>query len=67
MQDDQNTNKFTSIPIIYFGENHQLILDDVVLKQILLGDDLKDRNVVVVSVMGAFQVGKSFLLNFFFF
>lgn len=41
----------------------ELQLDSV--KRILEADEIKDRNVVVVSVSGAFRKGKSFLLNFF--
>lgn len=53
------------IPIILAEESHQFILDEEALEDILLKDDIKDRNVVVVSVAGAFRKGKSFLLDFF--
>lgn len=53
------------IPIVLAEENHQFILDEEALEDILLKDDIKDRNVVVVSVAGAFRKGKSFLLDFF--
>ncbi|XP_037032195.1 atlastin-like [Bradysia coprophila] len=45
--------------------NHkfQYELDD--LKSVLLADNIKDRQIVIVSVAGAFRKGKSFLLNFF--
>ncbi|MEQ2219048.1 putative RING-H2 finger protein [Xenoophorus captivus] len=39
-------------------------LDAGALQRILLQDHLKDLNVVVVSVAGAFRKGKSFLLDF---
>ncbi|XP_047207481.1 atlastin-2 isoform X2 [Girardinichthys multiradiatus] len=39
-------------------------LDAAALQRILLQDHLKDLNVVVVSVAGAFRKGKSFLLDF---
>lgn len=53
------------IPIVLAEENHQFILDEAALEEILLKDEVKDRNVVVVSVAGAFRKGKSFLLDFF--
>ncbi|XP_021173410.2 atlastin-2 isoform X1 [Fundulus heteroclitus] len=39
-------------------------LDIAALEKILLQDHLKDLNVVVVSVAGAFRKGKSFILDF---
>ncbi|XP_043991568.1 atlastin-2-like isoform X3 [Gambusia affinis] len=39
-------------------------LDAAALEKILLQDHVKDLNVVVVSVAGAFRKGKSFLLDF---
>lgn len=53
------------VPIVLAEENHQFVLDEEALEKILLKDDIKDRNVVVVSVAGAFRKGKSFLLDFF--
>lgn len=43
-------------------EGFDLDLDS--LKRILLANDVKDKPVVVVSIVGAFRQGKSFLMNF---
>jgi len=63
VQDSANYGK--PIPIVLAEECHQFILDEEALEDVLLKDDIKDRNVVVVSVAGAFRKGKSFLLDFF--
>lgn len=47
-------------------ENSSLKLQNLeTLRKILESDDLKDHQVVVISIAGAFRQGKSFLLNFF--
>ena len=43
----------------------ELIFDRDTLKNMLLHDEVKDRKIVVVSIMGALKKGKSFLLNYF--
>lgn len=45
--------------------NHTFQLELNELKNILENDNIKDRNIVVVSIAGALRQGKSFLLNFF--
>lgn len=66
MENVQNTlGHGKPIRIVLAEENHQFILDEAALEEILLKDEIKDRNVVVVSVAGAFRKGKSFLLDFF--
>ncbi|XP_056902926.1 atlastin-2 isoform X2 [Takifugu flavidus] len=45
-------------------DEHSFELDSAALEKILLQDHVKDLNVVVVSVAGAFRKGKSFLLDF---
>ncbi|XP_069000521.1 atlastin-2 isoform X1 [Embiotoca jacksoni] len=45
-------------------DEHSFELDEAALEKILLQDHVKDLNVVVVSVAGAFRKGKSFLLDF---
>ncbi|TSK20062.1 Atlastin-2 [Bagarius yarrelli] len=45
-------------------DEHQFSLDEQALERILLQEHVRDLNVVVVSVAGAFRKGKSFLLDF---
>ncbi|XP_061086909.1 atlastin-2 isoform X1 [Conger conger] len=45
-------------------DEHDFELDERALEQILLQEHVRDLNVVVVSVAGAFRKGKSFLLDF---
>lgn len=61
-----SANLNTAAPIqIVAPVNHTFHLKADVLKTLLESDELKDRQVVVVSIAGVFRQGKSFLLNFF--
>ena len=53
------------IQVVAASQDHQFTLNEEALEEILLNPDVKDKNVVVVSVAGAFRKGKSFLLDFF--
>lgn len=44
--------------------NHEFKLQLGKLDDILKADEIKDRNVVIISIAGALRKGKSFLLNF---
>ena len=46
-------------------EAHTFRLSDEDLTRIILQENVKNRDVVIVSVAGAFRKGKSFLLDFF--
>uniref|UniRef100_A0A672QP49 Atlastin-2-like n=1 Tax=Sinocyclocheilus grahami TaxID=75366 RepID=A0A672QP49_SINGR len=50
--------------VIANEDDHKFELDATALEKILMQEHLKDLNVVVVSVAGAFRKGKSFLLDF---
>lgn len=54
-----------AVPIVLSTNEHTFELDEKALASIVCRDDIKDRDVVIVSVAGAFRKGKSFLLNFF--
>ncbi|KAM9832741.1 atlastin-3-like isoform X2 [Syngnathus typhle] len=45
-------------------EDHSFTLDEEALERVLLTPTVRDKNVVVLSVAGAFRKGKSFLLDF---
>lgn len=45
-------------------EDHSFDLDTEALSRILLAPEVREKNVVVLSVAGAFRKGKSFLLDF---
>lgn len=50
--------------VLVHKEAHSFELDEKALRQVLLQDAVRDLDVVVVSVAGAFRKGKSFLLDF---
>ena len=50
--------------VVAHEDDHDFELDEVALERILLQEHVRDLNVVVVSVAGAFRKGKSFLLDF---
>ncbi|XP_076014874.1 atlastin-2-like [Genypterus blacodes] len=50
--------------VLAHEDEHSFQLDAAALEKVLLQDHVKDLNVVVVSVAGAFRKGKSFLLDF---
>ncbi|XP_045460885.1 atlastin isoform X1 [Harmonia axyridis] len=63
--DNFETFRPHAIPIVLANDDHTFCLDEEALSKILMQDGVKDRNVVVISVAGAFRHGKSFLLDFF--
>lgn len=55
-----------AIQIVQVNEEaHTFRLSEEDLTRIILQDNIKNRDVVIVSVAGAFRKGKSFLLDFF--
>ena len=53
------------VQVVVATDDHSFDLDEEALTEILLDERVRDKNVVVVSVAGAFRKGKSFLLDFF--
>ncbi|XP_051945857.1 atlastin-2 [Xyrauchen texanus] len=64
-EDDLVPEGARPIQIVLASEDdHKFELDDVALEKILMQEHVRDLNVVVLSVAGAFRKGKSFLLDF---
>lgn len=51
--------------VVELTNEHTYRFNEAALERILLRDDIKDLPVVVVSVVGAYRGGKSFMLDFF--
>ncbi|XP_066595356.1 atlastin isoform X1 [Prorops nasuta] len=62
---ESSINVGQPVQVVLAHSDHTFELDENALAEILLAPEVKDRNVVVVSVAGAFRKGKSFLLDFF--
>lgn len=50
--------------VLLVKDDHTFELDEVALSCILLAEEVRDREVVAISVAGAFRKGKSFLMDF---
>ncbi|XP_077352402.1 atlastin-2-like isoform X2 [Festucalex cinctus] len=62
---DEEDEKARPVQILLANEDeHSFELDAAALEKILLQEHVRDLDVVVVSVAGAFRKGKSFLLDF---
>ncbi|KAJ0175922.1 hypothetical protein K1T71_008096 [Dendrolimus kikuchii] len=51
--------------MLNISKDHKYSLNEAGLKELLQRDDVKDLPVVVVTVAGAYRMGKSFLLDYF--
>lgn len=52
-----------AVQIIRPTNNHSFELQLEEINRIFQADDIKDRDIVVISIVGAKRTGKSFLLN----
>uniref|UniRef100_A0A3B5R8S1 Atlastin GTPase 1 n=1 Tax=Xiphophorus maculatus TaxID=8083 RepID=A0A3B5R8S1_XIPMA len=52
------------IQVLLVKDDHTFELDEAALSRILLSEEVRDREVVAISVAGAFRKGKSFLMDF---
>lgn len=52
------------VNILKFGEGNKVIVDNKELNKMFLHQEVKNRKVVVFSIIGAFRRGKSFFLDY---
>lgn len=58
-------DKHGPVQIVTVNKNeHSFDLDTKAIEKILLAPDIREKEVVVLSVAGAFRKGKSFILDF---
>ena len=49
--------------IVKIKSDGKLVLDEEALRKIVCAENVKDLDVAVVSIAGAYRTGKSFLMN----
>lgn len=65
MSADNHAHPFgTSVNVLKFGEGNKVIIDSPELDKMFLHPEVKNRKVVVFSIIGAFRRGKSFFLDY---
>ncbi|XP_072314427.1 atlastin-1 [Eucyclogobius newberryi] len=63
-EEDEAESKARPVQVLLVKDDHTFELDESALSRILLNKEVRDREVVAVSVAGAFRKGKSFLMDF---
>ena len=52
------------ISVLKFTETKEVVVDQSELDKIFSHDEIQDRKVVILSLIGAFRGGKSFFLDY---
>ncbi|KAJ3613462.1 hypothetical protein NHX12_019711 [Muraenolepis orangiensis] len=63
-EEEEPDGRARPVQVLVVKDDHTFELDEAALSRILLAEDVRDRDVVAVSVAGAFRKGKSFLMDF---
>lgn len=63
-EEEEGESKARPVQVLLVKDDHTFELDEAALSRILLNKEVRDREVVAVSVAGAFRKGKSFLMDF---
>ncbi|ELW47001.1 Atlastin-1, partial [Tupaia chinensis] len=63
-EEEEPVKKAGPVQVLIVKDDHSFELDEAALNRILLSEAVRDKEVVAVSVAGAFRKGKSFLMDF---
>lgn len=63
-EEEEPDGRARPVQVLLVKDDHSFELDEAALNRILLADEVRDREVVAISVAGAFRKGKSFLMDF---
>ncbi|XP_075048552.1 atlastin-1 isoform X2 [Mixophyes fleayi] len=63
-EEEEYEKKAQPVQVLVVKDDHSFELDEVALNRILLSEAVREKEVVTVSVAGAFRKGKSFLMDF---
>jgi atlastin len=63
-EEEEPVRKAGPVQVLIVKDDHSFELDEAALNRILLSQAVRDKEVVAVSVAGAFRKGKSFLMDF---
>ncbi|XP_057714788.1 atlastin-1 isoform X2 [Corythoichthys intestinalis] len=63
-EEEESDGRARPIQVLLVKDDHTFELDEAALSRILLAEEVRDREVVAISVAGAFRKGKSFLMDF---
>lgn len=63
-EEEEPDGRARPVQVLLVKDDHTFELDEPALSRILLSEEVRDREVVAISVAGAFRKGKSFLMDF---
>ncbi|XP_077477977.1 atlastin-1 isoform X1 [Stigmatopora argus] len=63
-EEEESDGRAGPVQVLLVKDDHSFQLDEAALARILLAEEVRDREVVAISVAGAFRKGKSFLMDF---
>ncbi|KAM6969715.1 atlastin-1 isoform 1-T1 [Tautogolabrus adspersus] len=63
-EEEEPDGRARPVQVLLVKDDHTFELDEAALSRILLAEEVRDRQVVAISVAGAFRKGKSFLMDF---